>query len=265
MKQFLDINGAELIVDRLTAKIDEKVDDSEILISGTVTQSIGGISKNKSYNNASVVTVLSDLLFPYVAPTGFSISTTDSSGTFEYGTTRTISKVTPKFTLGSKPITSIKIGTTSGGNELYSGTSCTSNTAVTLTTTKTFDGNTGGTIYCTISDGTQSISANTKVSYTYYDYSKLSTSATAPTSGATKQTSSGADNTYTYSSGQYLWLLSRSSGKNIQTYVAGSWADVNTTAAGSVTLTLSSGATATYYAYRTDQFSASGSARYRLA
>ena len=173
--------------------------------------------------------------------------------------------MTPSFTKGSKDITSISIGTTDGGSDLYSGTSATSGSAITLATSKTFDGWGGGSIYCTISDGTTSVSKSASVSYKYYDYSKLTTSETAETAGAAKQSNSGADNTYNYSSGQYLWLYSRSSGKKIQTYVAGSWADVNTTTPGAITLTLASGATATYYAYRTDQFTATGSARYRLA
>lgn len=239
--------------------------DSKVTISGTVTKAIGGIAKDKSYTDAAIVDVLSDLLFPYVAPTLNSISTSESFGTFEYGTRRTISKVTPSFTKGSKNITSIKIGTTNGGSDLYSGTSATSGSAITLTTSKTYNGTTGGTIYCTISDGTNSSTKNASVSYTYYDYSKLTTSDTPDTSGATKQTNSGADNTYSYTAGQYLWLYSRSSSKKIQTYVAGSWADVTTTPSNPITLKLASGATATYYAYRTDKFTASGSARYRLA
>lgn len=234
-------------------------------LSGTVTNAVGGIAKNKVYNNADISTILSDLLFPYVKPSGLSISTTASSGTKEYGTTVAVTKVTPSFTLGSKPITSVKIGTTSGGSDLYSGTTATSGTAITLTTSKTFNGTTGGTIYCTISDGTNSISGSTAVSYTYYAYSKLTNSTSASTSGATKQSNSDADNTYSYSSGQYLWLYSRSSGKKIQQYISGTWSDVNTTSGGSLTLTLASGATATYYAYRTDKFTASGSARYKLA
>ncbi len=238
----------------------------DITISGTVTKEIGGIAKDKEYANAAIIDVLSDLLFPYVAPTFSSIALSETAGTFEYGTSRTISKVTPNFTKGSKNITSIKIGTTSDGSDLYSGTSATSGTAITLTTSKTFDGNTGGTIYCTISDGQQTASANASISYKYYDYSILSASTTAPASGATKQTSSGADNTYSYEAGQYLWLYSRSSGKKIQTYVAGSWADVTTVpSSGTIILTLASGATAPYYAYRTDKFTAKGQARYRLA
>jgi hypothetical protein len=191
-------------------------------ISGKVTKAVGGIAADKTYTNASIEDVLNDLLFPYVAPVFSSITTTATAGTFEYGTTRTISKVTPNFTKGSKNITSVKIGTTDGGNDLYSGTSATSGTAITLTTSKTYNGTTGGTIYCTLSDGTTTVKKSAAIGYTYYDYSKLTTSTSPDTSGATKQTTAGADNTYSYTAGQYLWLYSRSSGKKIQTYVAGS-------------------------------------------
>ena len=233
-------------------------------ISGKVTKEIGGIAKNTTYTNANIIDVLNDLLFPYVAPVFDSFSTTSSGGTYEYGTKVTVSKATPSFTVGSKPITSIKIGTTDGGSDLYSGSNPTSGGTITLTTSKTFNGTTGGTIYCQISDGEQTVKKNTSISYTYYTYATLSTSTTAPTSG-TKKNTTDADDTYSYSNGQYLWLYSRNSGKKIQTYVAGSWADVNTTSGGQITLTLNSGTTAAYYAYRTDKFTANGSARYRLA
>lgn len=236
-----------------------------ITLSGTVTKDVGGISKDTVYTNASLETVLTNLLFSDVAPSGLSISTTPASGTYEYGTSFTITHVTPFFTLGSKPITSIKIGTTSGGNNLYSGTSATSGTAIELTSSKTYNGSTDGKIYCTISDGTYSDSAESSVNYTYYAYSNLSTSNTAATSGATKQSNSNADNTYSYENGEYLWLYSRNSGKKIQQYISGTWADVNTYGGSSLDLKLANDTTATYYAYRTDMFTASGSARYRLA
>lgn len=262
-----DISGA---ISTLNQEVDTVQADlgtlgNKFKISGTVTKAIGGITKDTTYTEAELSTVLSDLLFPYVAPTMSSITLSAAAGTFEYGTTKTVSKVTPNFTKGSKNITSVKIGTTSGGADLYSGSSATSGTAITLTTSKTYDGTNGGTIYCTISDGTQSADAEASVRYTYYDYSKLTTSTTPSTSGATKQTNSGADNTYTYSNGQYLWLYSRSSGKKIQQYISGTWADVDTYGGSSLTLTLSNETTATYYAYRTDKFTANGSARYRLA
>lgn len=236
-------------------------------ISGTVTKEIGGISKDKVYTDADIIDVLSDLLFPYVAPAISSITLSDAAGTYEYGTAKTVSQVTLNFAKGSKNIISIKIGTSSGGNDLYSGDSATSGTAIPLTKSKTYDGKTIGSnnIYCTISDGTQSASTSATIKYIYYTYSKLTTSTSPDTSGATRRNQSDADSTYSYTAGQYLWLYSRDANKKIQTYVAGSWAGVNTTASSEITLTLSSGATAKYYAYRTDKFTATGQARYRLA
>jgi len=241
------------------------VNDFTYTNSTPTVNAIGGIDADSTFDNVPITEVLDMLLYPYIAPTLSSITLSDAAGTFEHGTVKTISKVTPTFRKGSKNITSIKIGTTNGGSDLYANTSVTSGQAITLTKTKVFDGTTGGTIYCTISDGTKSDTKSATISYTYYGYSKLTTSATASTSGATKQPNADADNTYSYSAGQYLWLYSRSNNKKIQQYISGTWADVDTFGGSTVTLTLANGTTATYYAYRTDKFTASGSAKYRLA
>ena len=231
----------------------------------TTTVEIGGIPVGASLKDKSVAEIIEDIFFPYVPFSFDSISTNPTSGTREYGDDFEITHVTPKFTAGSEAINSVKIGITEGGNELYEGTSATSETAIPLTTTKVYNGSSGGTIYCTLSDGETTDTKHASVSYTYYDYSKLTDSTTPATSGATKQTTAGADKTYSYTAGQYLWLYSRSANKKIQQYISGTWADVTTTSGGAITLTLASGATAQYYAYRTDKFAATGSARYRLA
>lgn len=239
-------------------------------ISGTVTKAVGGISKDKTYDNASITDVLTDLLFPYVSPSNLSIAIKDASGnsiakTFEHGATASLKSITPTFTKGSKDITSIKIGTSSGASDIYSGSSATSGTAITLSTAKNYTS--AGTVHCTITDANNTIlNASASINYAYYDYSKLTTSATAETTGATKQSNSGADSAYNYRAGQYLWLYSRSSGKKIQQYISGSWYDADTYRGDAITLTLASGATATYYPYRTGKaFSKDGNARYRLA
>ena len=195
---------------------------AKIKISGTVASAVGGVDKDKVYTNADIGTILSDLLF-YAKPSGLSISTSASSGTKEYGESVSITTVTPSFTLGSKPITSIKIGTTSDGSNLYSGTSATSGTAITLTTSKTFSGTTGGTIYCTISDGTTSISDSATVSYDYFTYYAVTNSTNAP--GAFDSAKSNEENrtagnwvpvgstsiediSITANKGQYVWIAS---------------------------------------------------------
>lgn len=238
--------------------------DESLKLSGTVTAAIGGFAAGKVISNMSVTDILDTLLFPYVAPKSLSIALSSAAGTYEYGTRVVVSSVTPTFTAGSKAINSVKIGTSSGGSDLFNGSSATNKIAIGLTNNKTFDGTNGGTIYCSLSDGETTLNASARVDYTYYYYAKLNTSTTPNTSGLSKKNATDGDDTYSYSSGQYLWLYSRSSGKKIQTYVAGSWADVNTASAGQVTITLNSGTTATYYAYRTDRFTANGSARYRL-
>lgn len=238
----------------------------QVKISGTVTKAIGGIAKDKTYTNAELSDVLSDLLFPYVAPTMSSITLSAAAGTFEYGTTKTVSKVTPTFTKGSKNITSVKIGTTSGGADLYSGTSATSDTAITLTTNKTYDGTNGGTIYCTISDGTQSASASASISYAYYNYVIVSNSTTVPTSkGSGKNLAQSCEvSNLATTDNSYIWfLMPNQNKKQIQEYAMNQWNNVNTTAAGSVTFTTDTGKKFTYYAYRTDKMM-SNTSKYRI-
>ena len=144
------------------------------------------------------------------------------------------------------------------GNSLYNG-----DVSSQINISKQYDGNNGGTISATLTDGVNEITKSSSISYKYYNYYTLSSDETAPTT-ATKTTSVSADNTYQYSTGQYLYLYDRNDNKKIQTNVLGQWADVNTTNLGPIELTLASGITAEYYVYRTDKFTASGSARYRL-
>jgi hypothetical protein len=240
----------------------------DITISGTVTKEIGGIAKDKEYTNAAIINVLSDLLFPYVAPVFKSITLNEAAGTFEYGTSKTVSKVTPNFTKGSKNITSIKIGTTSGGDDLYSGTNATSGTAITLKNSKTFDGDTGGTIYCTISDGTQSASASASasISYAYYNYVIVSNSTTIPTSkGSGKNLAQSYEvSDLATTDNSYIWfLMPNQNKKQIQQFAMNQWNNMNTTYAGAVNFTTDTNKQVTYHAYRTDKMM-SDTGKYRI-
>ena len=247
--------------------------NNKFKISGTVTKAIGGIAKDKVYSNAELSTVLSDLLFPYVAPTFNSITLYAAAGTFEYGTTKTVSKVTPDFTKGSKNITSVKIGTTSGGSDLYSGTSITSGTAITLTTSKTYNGDTGGTIYCTINDGTTSVEKSATISYTYYTYAIASTnsSITSITSGAKKASTSStsAEISLSPDTDSYIWFLlppGTSGSKTIQYEALGNWYEFTGGTADpvDVSLKLNSGSTVTYKGYRTNKKAAAGTTKFKI-
>ena len=188
-----------------------RISDAKITSDSPTTVAVGGISKGTSLKDKSVAEVIESIFFPYVAFSFSSITTTAGAGTKEYGTSVTISKVTPSFTAGSKTINSVKIGTTSGGDDLYSGTSVKSGTAITLTNSKIYDGATGGTIYCTVSDGTTTLTKSAAVSYAYYPYAIASTadSLTSVTSGATKATSTTTSTAISLSpvTDSYIWFL----------------------------------------------------------
>lgn len=228
------------------------------------TVAVGGLPKGTTFNNEKLVDILENMLYPYVTFTFNSISTIDGAGTFEYGTSKNITKVTPSFTLGSKAINSIKIGTTSGGSDLYEGTTATSGSAITLTTSTSWIGTATKTIYCTIGDGKTNATRSATFSPAYYTYYKVTNSTTAPTSGCVKTSSTtSGDSTITTQNNTYIWFLTKNAKTKIQQYVTGQWNDMNTTAAGAVSLTLASGATVTYYAYRTDEMMSTTS-RYQI-
>jgi hypothetical protein len=189
----------------------------ELQLSGTVTKTIGGITKDKTYTDATVTDILKDLLFASVAPTFTRIRTSEGASTYEYGDAVTVSTVTPEFTLGSKPITSIKIGTTSGGNDLYEGSTATSGVAITLAEPKVYDGTTGGDIYCTISDGEFSVDTSAHIGYTYYTYYTVTDTSSLPGTNnkdAAFQTNGWicvgsatiSDIEITAEAGQYIWI-----------------------------------------------------------
>ena len=245
--------------------------DAKVTISGKVTKALGGIAKDTTYTNASLIDVLSDLLFPYVAPVFNSISTTEGSGTLEYGTTRTITKVTPNFTAGSKAINSVKIGTTSGGNDLYSGTSATNGSAITLTTSKSYNGSTGGTIYCTLSDGTTTTTKSATVSYAYFTYYAVTDTTAAPTSWTAVGSTSVSDISIAANAGQYIWIASPNSYSGIceLNELSGKYNSAATTvktSSQSLTNSKNYACTNKYYFYRLqDPRAGSGTSKFKLA
>jgi hypothetical protein len=194
-----------------------RIADAKITSESTTTVAVGGISKGTSLKDKSVAEVIESIFFPYVAFSFNSITTSAGAGTKEYGTPVTISKVTPSFTAGSKAINSVKIGTTSGGDDLYSGETASTGAAITLTNSKTYDGTTGGTIYCTLSDGTTTTTKTANVSYTYHNYTAVTADTTIPTSGTNNGTSVEA--TITTADNTYIWfLMPNQNKKTIQQY-----------------------------------------------
>ena len=185
-----------------------RIADATITSDSQTTVAVGGIAKGTSLKDKSVAEVIEEIFFPYVAFSFNSISTAAAAGTKEYGTSVTVSKVTPSFTAGSKVISSVKIGTTSGGDDLYSGTSVTNGSAITLTTNKIFDGTTGGTIYCTLSDGTTTTTKNASVSYAYYTYYAVTNTTDVPTAWTAVNSTTVTDISIAANAGQYIWIAS---------------------------------------------------------
>ena len=226
------------------------------------TATIGGIPKGTTFDNVPLLDIIEQLLYPYVAFSFSSISTTAASGSFEYGTTKSVTKVKPTFTLGSKNLTSVKVGTTSGGGDLYSGTTATSGSDITLTTPLSIPGTSNTTVYCTISDGTTTTTKSVTFSFAKYYYWTVTNSTTIPTT-ATVISGGGSQKDITTTVNTYIWFLSPVQKSKIQQFAMNQWNNVNTTYAGTTTFTTTTGQSLTYYAYRTDKMVAA-TGTYRL-
>ena len=235
------------------------IDTEDIKYSNSngTTMAVGGIAKGTTFSNKSVIDIIEDMLYPYVAFSFSSIATNAASGTFEYGTSKTITSVTPTFTQGSKNISSVKIGTTSGGNDLYNGTTATSGSGITISSVS-LNGLSNYTVYCTLSDGTTTTTKSTTFTFSRYIYYGIKNNTTAPTSttdlanmGSANSVSSGVSITTTDNT--YIWFLSPTSKSTIQQFSMNQWNNIATTSAGTVSFTTSKNQTSTYYAYRSDK------------
>lgn len=230
------------------------------------TITVGGIQAGTSFSTPITISQLFEqLLYPYVPLVFNGISLTESAGAYEYGTPITISKVIPNFTLGSNNIKFIKIGTNSGKDDLHSGESATSGTAISLVSPKIYDGTLGGDIYCTISDGVTTDEKKATVSYTYYTYTAVTSTTTIPTTADSANNNGiSAEATITTTDNTYIWFLRPYRDKTqIQQYSMNQWNNMSTTYAGKVTFTTSTGYHIDYHAYRTDKMM-SATEKYRI-
>lgn len=113
-------------------------------------------------------------------------------------------------------------------------------------------------------------SKSTAIKFLRYAYSQVGAPDAAPTAASecVKQSDlatfgkNGAD--FAYTVGSCIWLLTTKQNAQIQTNVLGQWADANTYGGDAVEFTQANGATATYYAYRTDTFTGASTAKYRI-
>ena len=225
------------------------------------TATLGGIPAGTTFDHVSIRTIIENLLYPYVAFTFGSISTTVASGTFEYGTMKDITKVTPTFTNGSRSINSVKIGNTSGGNNLYSGSSATSGTAIVLTTNVHLDGLSDYTVYCTLSDGTTTTTKSASFNFEKYIYygSKSATGGTPSSNeltGVRPGVASGnAGVSITTTDNSYVWFVCPDTTRtHLQQFSSNEWVTIDTTSVGAISFLTNTGQSLTYYAYRSNTF-----------
>ena len=96
---------------------------------------IGGIAAGTSFNNMPVNEVLTKLLYPYVAPT-VSASSNPNGGTFEKGSTQTVTKITANVTKKSEKITKVEFLDGSEVIEAKEGSEVANGGSIVITTSK---------------------------------------------------------------------------------------------------------------------------------
>lgn len=147
--------------DNSTLQITKGIDAIDLNRTGYIDKTspydIGGISKGDDLSKLTIVEILNKLFTQkYLPMSNFSFTV----GTSSSDSTITAVSVTPRFTLGTKPITSFTVGSTDGGNDLLNINSVSSGKTYKLTNTKS---GTSFTLYASLSDGTTTVKSTTKV------------------------------------------------------------------------------------------------------
>lgn len=96
---------------------------------------IGGIAAGSTFANMPVSEVLTKLLYPYVAPT-VSASSNPNGGTFEKGSTQTVTKITANVTKKSEKITKVEFLDGSEVIEAKEGSEVANGGSIVITTSK---------------------------------------------------------------------------------------------------------------------------------
>lgn len=166
------------------------------------TVTVGGVAKGKKYANTDIIQVIDDILHPYVAPTGVSLTMAATGGTFEAGTTVEVTTGTVKWTNGSQLISRAEVlqGSTVVGSADLSASATTS--TITLTNPISVTANTSFT--ARVTDATKTTSGG-NVGYTFvypFYWGVVDADVTAPTAeqvqALTKVVQSKGNKTFTY-------------------------------------------------------------------
>ena len=166
------------------------------------TVTVGGVAKGKKYANTDIIQVIDDILHPYVAPTGVSLTMTATGGTFEAGTTVQVTAGTVKWTNGSQLISKAEVlqGSTVVGSADLSASATTS--TITLTNPISVTSNTSFT--ARVTDATKTTSGgNVGYSFVYpFYWGVVDADVTAPTAeqvaALTKVVQAKGNKTFTY-------------------------------------------------------------------
>lgn len=166
------------------------------------TVTVGGVAKGKKYANTDIIQVIDDILHPYVAPTGVSLTMAATGGTFEAGTTVQVTTGTVKWTNGSQLISKAEVlqGSTVVGSADLSASATTS--TITLTNPISVTSNTSFT--ARVTDATKTTSGgNVGYSFVYpFYWGVVDADVTAPTAeqvaALTKVVQAKGNKTFTY-------------------------------------------------------------------
>lgn len=106
------------------------------------TVAVGGIAKGEKLSDVTFIEFADKLLHPYVATSGVGLSLSPTNGgTFEMGTTQTVTGATVRWTAGSQQVTKAEVlvgGSPVGQAEVSSGTSVAVTVTDSITANKTF-------------------------------------------------------------------------------------------------------------------------------
>lgn len=163
------------------------------------TVAVGGIAKGKKYSNTDIIQVLDDLLHPYVAPSGVSLTLSETGGTFECGVTKTVSTGTVRWTNGSQNITKAEI--LQGGSPVAEASVSGSATSIACNPTSPITVTTNTSFTARVTDPTKQVSGGSvSYNFVYPFYHGIVTTTTpdeATVKGLTKDVSAKSNKSYT--------------------------------------------------------------------
>ena len=212
--KYLDLEGLTTFWE----KAKQYIDDADEATAGSITYSnssettidVGGIEAGTTFENQTIKQMFDMLLYPYVAPFGISVRGNTNGGTFEYGTTQTVTTVTVSATKGSVDFTTSNLyrGTSATGSAIdtYSFSSGETSHTYTLADAESITDGNLARFTATMTDGTTTLSGTTGAFGRIYPFfhGVVGTDKSAATLtsdeiiAATKDVTSKGTKTYSY-------------------------------------------------------------------